>query len=437
MRQQSVFCDGVSRRSFLRAGALGIGGLTLGDLLRAEESQGRRSHKAVIMVYTSGGISHQDTFDLKMQAPVEMRGEFQPIPSNVPGVEVCELLPRMAQVMDKVAVIRSVVGQRDEHTSYQNLTGYGMNEATRDQRPHFGSVVSQLQGPTNPVIPPFVDLFPTMQHKPYNSTGAGYLGPRFNQVRADGENLASMKLRYVEHARFQSRQQLLREFDEYRQVVEAQPVSEMQESYARAFDVLTSSRLVEAMDLDREDPGLRARYGGGSSKHLGDGAPLWNDQLLMARRLVEAGVRVVTVAYGFWDTHGGNFRHLKQHLPTFDTGIATLIEDLHQRGLSEDVAVVVWDEFGRTPKINKDAGRDHWAPVNFALLAGGGLRVGQVIGSTDKTGGYAETRPVDYRDVLATVYQHLGISLEDLIRDATDRPVRILPESARPVRELL
>ena len=169
------------------------------------------------------------------------------------------------------------------------------------------------------------------------------------------------------------------------------------ESYRRAFEVLTSSKLLVALDVEKEDPRIRAKYTLGSSKHQGDGAPLWNDQLLIARRLIEAGVRVVTVAYGFWDTHGNNFGHLKSNLPVVDAGLSALVEDIHQRGLADDVMLVVWGEFGRTPKINKDAGRDHWAPVQAALLAGGGMPAGQVIGSTDKTGGYAESRPVHYR----------------------------------------
>ena len=182
---------------------------------------------------------------------------------------------------------------------------------------------------------------------------------------------------------------------------------------------------------------MRERYGKGSSTHLGDGAPMWNDQLLIARRLVEAGVRVVTVAYGFWDTHGNNFGHMKKHLPLWDTGISALIADIHDRGLDDDVTVCVWDEFGRTPKINKNAGRDHWAPVNYALLAGGGMRVGQVIGSTEKTGGYAATRPVHYRDILSTLYHNLGINSHELIKDQSQRPFPILPTDARPIRELV
>lgn len=434
--QGRQFCDRVTRRSFLEVGSLAVGGLTLPGLLRAEQQRNKPSHKSVIMVYLSGGLSHQDSFDLKTNAPAEIRGEFNSIPTIVPGLEICELLPKMSFVMDRCTIIRSVIGQRDEHSSFQNLTGYPMREVERNLYPNFGSIVSKVQGPTNPLVPPFVDLFPTMQHKPYNSAGAGYLGNHYNQVRADGEDLASMKLRYVESAKFDSRRDLLKGLDCFRQTADRVGTSDLEESYQRAFEVLTSSRLMEAMDVEREDPKTRAKYTGGSSKHQGDGAPLWNDQLLVARRLVEAGVRVVTVAYGFWDTHGNNFGHLKSNLPVVDAGLSALIEDLHERGLADDVTLVVWGEFGRTPKINKDAGRDHWAPVQTALLSGGGMKMGQVIGSTDKTGAYADNRPVNYRDVLATIYHNLGMDPHQFIRGLADRPTPILQEDARPIREL-
>jgi hypothetical protein len=432
------FCDHVSRRSFLQIGSLTVGGLTLPRLLQAEHLAGMgQRHKAVIMVYLSGGMSHQDTFDLKPNAPAEIRGEFSLISSVVPGLDVCELLPKLAGVMDRCAVIRSVVGQRDEHTSFQNLTGYSERESRQNGYPNFGSVVSKVQGPTHPTVPPFVDLFPTMQHKPYNSTGAGYLGSQYHQVRADGEDLASMKLRYVESAQFANRQKLLQGLDGFRRMADHAGLENLDESYRRAFEVLTSSKLVDAINVEKEDPQVRARYAQGSSQHQGDGAPLWNDQLLIARRLVEAGVRVVTVGYGFWDTHGNNFGHLKGNLPVIDGGLSALVEDLYQRGLADDVSLVVWGEFGRSPKINKVAGRDHWAPVQAALLSGGGMRVGQVIGSTEKTGGYAEGRPVHYRDILATIYHNLGIDPHQFIRDINDRPVTILPEDAKPIRELV
>jgi len=431
------FCDGISRRSMMQVGGLAVGGLTLADVLASDAANPGKRHKSVIMVYLSGGMPHQDTFDLKPEAPAEVRGEFKPVATTVPGVEFCELLPRLSMVADRCAIVRSIVGQRDEHSSFQNLTGFTMGEVQRERIPNFGSIVSRIEGPTNPVTPPFVDLFPTMQHRPYNSTGAGYLGSTYNQVRADGEDLASMRLRYVEGQQFAERRSLLGQLDSFRRHVDARSLDNMDESYRRAFDVLTSSRLVDAMNVENEDATVLARYGRGSAKHLGDGAPTWNDQLLVARRLVEAGVRVVTVAYGFWDTHGNNFGHLRQHLPTFDTGISALVEDIYARGLDEDVSVVVWGEFGRTPKINANAGRDHWAPVQAALFAGGGMPVGQVIGSTDKTAAYAADRPIHYRDVLATVYHNMGIDSTLYVRDQADRPVRILPEEARPIRELM
>lgn len=431
------YCDGVTRRSFLQIGGLAAGGLCLPDLLRAEAQSGKLGHKSVIMVYLSGGLAHQDTFDLKPDAPEGVRGEFKPIATQVPGLMVGELLPKLAATADKFSLTRSIVGLRDEHSSFQTITGYGMNESQRDGRPNCGSVIAKCLGQVNPLTPAFVDLFPTMQHRPYNIPGPGYLGREFGGVRTDGEDLASMKLRYVSTGQFADRRKLRDEFDHFRRSLAGLDASGMDVAYQRAFDVLTSSRLVEALDVEREDPAVRERYGKGSAQHLGDGAPMWNDQLLIARRLVESGVRCVTVAYGFWDTHGGNFRYLKDHLPLFDTGISALIEDIHARGLDEEVLVLVWGEFGRTPTINKDAGRDHWPRVNGALFSGGGLKMGQVIGSTDKIADSAATRPVHYLDVIATAYHALGIDPHEMIRDQQERPVAVLPEAARVVAELV
>jgi hypothetical protein len=432
------YCDGLSRRSFLRIGGLAMGGLSMVDLLRAEENAGKqRRHKAVIMVYLSGGLSHHDSFDMKPAAPAEVRGEFKPIATNVPGAEICELLPKTAAMLDKFAVIRSIVGLRDEHSSFQTLTGYLMNDAKRDGRPHIGSAIARVKGSLDGVVPPFVDLFPTMQHRPYNSPGPGTLGHAYAGVRADGEDVANMKPRSLSLEQLGGRKRLLDGFDHWRASIDSLDVAQMDTAYQRAFDVLTSSKLVEAIDVEREDVKVRDRYGRGSPKHQGDGAPLWNDQLLIARRLVEAGVRCVTVAYGFWDTHGNNFGHLRQNLPQFDQGISALAEDLHQRGLDRDVTLLVWGEFGRTPKINQQAGRDHWPAVNGALFAGGGLRTGQVIGSTDKIGAYAVGRPVHFQDVLATTYHALGIDPHTFVKDMTDRPVALLPSHAQPIGELV
>ena len=433
----SCYCDGISRRSFLTIGGLALGGLSLPDLLRADERSGvGHSNKSVIMVYLSGGLAHQDTFDLKPHAPDGIRGEFKPIDTVVPGLQIGELLPKTALVMDRIALIRSIVGLRDEHSSFQNVTGYPRNLRLREGRPNFGSVISQLKGASDAVTPPFVALFPIMRHKPYNSPDAGVLGPAYGAMKADGEQLANMKLRYVTRGRLGDRRQLLDAINGYRRNATNLAASTIDSTYARAFDVLSSSKIVDALDVEREDPKLRERYGRGTSKHLGDGAPMWNDQLLAARRLIEAGVRCVTVAYGFWDTHGNNFSWLKQRLPLFDTGISALVEDIYQRGLDEDVSVVVWGEFGRTPKINKKAGRDHWARVSHALLAGGGMRVGQVIGSTDQLADSALDRPVHYQDVLATLYHNLGIRHDTAAIDVTGRRIPILPPTARPIVEL-
>jgi hypothetical protein len=430
------FCDGVTRRSFLKLGGLAMGGLHLPALLQAAPSAGHSS-KSVIMIYLSGGLAHQDSFDLKPEAPAEIRGEFQPIDSSLAGLQVCELLPQLAARMHKVALIRTIVGLRDEHTSFQNVTGYPMDVSLREGRPNFGSVIARLGAETDNIMPPFVDLFPTMQHRPYNSPGAGLLGRTFDGVKADGEDLANMRLRDIAANRFDDRRALLNCFDQFRRQVECADLTGIDAAYGRAFDVLTSSRLVEAFDLEREAPHLRDRYGRGSPQHQGDGAPMWNDQLLLARRLVESGVRCVTVAFGFWDTHGNNFQILRDRFPLFDQGISALVDDLYERGLDQDVSVVVWGEFGRTPLINKDAGRDHWPRVSSALLFGGGMRVGQVIGSTDKIAAAAVERPVHYQDVLATLYQRMGIDPHAVVRDLSDRPVPILPDTARPIAELI
>lgn len=430
------FCDGQTRRSFLRIGGLAIGGLALPDLLRAEGARGSSSDRAVIMVYLSGGLSHQDTFDLKPNAPAEVRGEFKPIASKVPGFDVCELLPKLAACADKYAVVRSLIGQKDEHSSFQSTTGITMTLAQQQGRPHFGSVISQRLGPRDPVVPPFIDLFPVMQHRPYNSPGPGFLGVSHAAAKLSGDDLELMTKPPVAGDRFSRRRDLLGQFDTLRASLDTTPLDRMDGFYRRAFDVLTSDKVANALDVSKEDPRLRDRYGIGSSKHLGDGAPMWNDQLLQARRLVEAGARCVTVAYGFWDTHGNNFNHLKKHLPLYDQGISALIEDLYARGLDDRVTLVVWGEFGRTPKINKDAGRDHWAPVNHALLAGGGMPVGQVIGSTDRLGAYAVGRPIHYVDVLATIYRNLGIDPHGFVPDQGGRPNPILPPTSSPIREL-
>jgi hypothetical protein len=430
------YCDGVSRRSFLKVGALAMGGLSLPSILRAEQQSGSRSHKAVIMVYLSGGLSHHDTFDLKPDAPDEIRGEFRPIATNVNGIQISEHLPRLGRMMDKLAVVRSIVGLRDEHSSFHTVAGFPMDITRRENKPNACSVISRVLGRTDPVIPAYVDLFPTMQHRPYNIPGPGFIGPAHAGAKVENDQINLMRLADLSQQDLQSRRQLLDSVEQMRRMLDAGALDRMDISYRQAFEVLTSNRLVDALDLTKEARATREMYGFGSSRHQGDGAPLWNDQLLVARRLVEAGVRCVTVAYGFWDTHGGNFRHLRSNLPVFDRGISALIEDIHQRGLDRDVSVIVWGEFGRTPRINRDAGRDHWAPVGHALMAGGGMPTGQMLGGTDRIGAYPTQNPIHFRNILATIYHNMGIDPHTIVRDVFDRPATILPEDARPVREL-
>jgi hypothetical protein len=433
------FCDGISRRNFLKIGALGLGGLTFPQLLQAEAQSGiRRSHKAIIMIYLPGGPPHQDMFDLKMDAPSEIRGEFKPMPSNVPGIEICEHLPRMAKMMDKLVPIRSVVGAVDEHTDFQCMTGYTSRNQPPGGWPSFGSVVSRLQGSVRPSVPPFIGLEPKMQHKPYNAATPGFLGVAHRSFHPEGNGKSDMVLNDITLERLADRRALLASFDNLRRDVDTSGFMEGMDAFnEQAFGMLTSSKLLEALDVEKENPQVRERYGKGDPKPHGDAAPMLTEQFLMARRLVEAGARCVTVAFGFWDYHGNNFTNAKKDLPLLDHGVTALVEDLHQRGLDKDVSVIVWGEFGRTPVINKDAGRDHWPKVSCALLACGGMKTGQIIGATDRTGSEPTERPVHFQEVFATLYHNLGIDVNKAtVTDLAGRP-HYLVDGYQPMKELV
>ncbi len=423
---QRGFCDGLSRRSFLQIGGLALGGLTLPDLLRAEATpaSSAKPQKSVIMVFLAGGPPHQDMYDLKADAPSEIRGEFRPISTNVPGIQICEHLPRMARMMDKLIPIRSMVGAKDRHESFQIMTGRLNEKHPPGGWPEIGSVVSKLQGAMQPGMPPFVGLSPKMQHRPYNSGKPGCLGPAYAPFQPHGEGHADLVLQGITLQQLQDRQRLLSSLDNLRRTADTQAAMEGLDAYQRqAFGMLTSSKLAEALDLSQESPRLRERYGEGTKKIQGDAAPRMNEQFLIARRLVEAGVRCVTLTYSFWDWHGSNFRHGKENLPDLDQATTALVQDLHDRGLDQDVTVVIWGEFGRTPRINEQAGRDHWPRVSSALLACGGMRTGQVIGSTDRLGGEAADRPVHFQEVHATLYRNLGIDPHvATYRDLAGRP---------------
>jgi hypothetical protein len=437
----------VPRRTFLQVGGLALGGLVLPQLLRAEEQLGvRTGHKSVIMIFLSGGPPHQDMVDLKPDAPADIRGEFNPIRTNVPGLDVCEHLPRLSQMMDRFAVIRSLVGSEGQHSAFQCVTGRTQQNQPGGGWPSFGSVVAKVQGEVVESVPPFVGLSPKMKTATWANPGQpGFLGRAHAPITPNADGMANTVLRGMTVEQFDDRKALMRKFDTLRRDLDATGALEgADESTRRALNILTSTKIADALDLEKEDPRLRDRYGRGSPEPAGygDAGPLLNDYFLAARRLVEAGARVVTLAYGRWDwhgkPHGTTFENARHHMPMLDRGLSTLVEDLHQRGLDEDVSVVVWGEFGRTPKINKEAGRDHWPQVACALLAGGGMRTGQVIGSTNRLGETAKDRPVHFQEVFATLYHNLGIDLTTTtVKDHTGRPHYLVDAEMKPMRELV
>ncbi len=443
---RSRFCDGVSRRDFLRIGGLGLGGASLPHLLQAEQLAGlKNSKKSVIMIYMAGAPPHQDMYDLKMNAPSEVRGEFRPIPTNVDGIEVCELLPQLAGIMDKCVPIRSLYGAPNgSHDSFMCYTGKVGSTLTMTGQPpggwpSIGSVMSDLMGTKHENIPAFVGLAPKAGHPPYGSSGKpGFLGFANGPFKPSGPGKKDLTLDALSATRLDERRGLLSSFDQFRKEADQSGMMEgLDEFHQQAFGLLTSSELAAALDLNNEDASVRERYGKGDPKNVGDGAPRNLEHFLLARRLVEAGARCVTLNFGRWDFHSSNFKGMRSHAPLFDQGLSALITDLEDRGMLDDTLVVAWGEFGRTPMINKDAGRDHWPRVGGALLAGGGLRTGQVIGATDRLGGEIADRPVHFGEVFATLYHQLGINANEVtIEDLSGRP-HFLVDGYKPMRELI
>ncbi len=437
-------CDGVTRRGFLRIGALGVGAscLTLADVLRAEARAGVTGtrQKAVINVYLDGGPSHQDMWDLKMEAPSEIRGEFKPIATNVPGIQICEVFPKLAARMDKCAIIRTIVGSTGGHDAVQCMSGWDHKSlSAMGGRPSLGAAVARVEGPVDPSVPPFVGLAAPTGHMPWSDSGTpGFLGGAYGPFKPDGPGMANLTLRDVTLDQLHERKRLMAGFDGLRRELDADGKYGAADALTdRALGVLTSSRLLDALDLSKESEKVRERYGDGKPFNFQyDGAPTVNDHLLLARRLVEAGARVVTLSYGRWDSHGKNFDLVRDHGAKLDRGLSALIDDLEARGMLDDVTVVAWGEFGRTPRINKDAGRDHWPQVSCAFLAGGGMKTGQAIGATNRLGEYAKERPVTFGEVFATLYHNLGIDPETTtINDPTGRPQHVVDGPA--IRELV
>ncbi|MCE9526832.1 MAG: DUF1501 domain-containing protein [Planctomycetales bacterium] len=416
-------CDGITRREMLRVGGLALGGLTLADVLRLRESSGSESQKrskSVIMVWLRGGPSHIDSYDMKPDAPPEIRGEFRPTATNVPGIQICDLMPRQAKMMDKLAIVRGIrSNDLGDHTPHYIITG----SPDRGKHPAFGSIVSYLKPPRADGLPPYVSL---MYDPPklYDNEGPLYTGHANRPFVPRHEGLENLTLaRGIEASRLDGRHSLLTQLDTIRRDVDSRSFAGIDEHTARALRMIASPRVREAFDLKKEGEVQRQRYG------------KYCENLLMARRLVEAGVSVVTLKLGDYDTHEKNFIDLRDQLPQFDQGVAALVEDLHNRGLNEDVAVVVWGEFGRAPRISRGDGRDHWPEAGAALLAGGGFKSGQTIGETTADGGRNKTKPYTPANILATLYRHLDIDPATAIPDYSKRPVHLL-DDREIVREL-
>jgi hypothetical protein len=415
----TTLCDGITRRELLRVGGLAVGGLTLADLLRARaDSPAVPRGKSVIMIWLRGGPSHIDSFDMKPDSPAEIRGEFKPIATKLPGVQVCEYLPMTASMMDRLAVVRGIRSiDIGDHTPHYIITGF----PDRGRRPAFGSVVSRLRPP--PGMPPYVSL---MYKAPglYDNESSTYLGPGHRPFVPKAAGLADLSpARGVSADRLHDRRALLDALDGLARDADHGGTPAGDPFRRRAFEMIAAPRVREAFDLGKEGASARERYG------------KYCENFLLARRLVEAGVSVVTLKVGDWDTHEKNFRDMREQLPQLDRGFHALVTDLHERGLADDVAVVLWGEFGRAPKISRGDGRDHWPEAGAAVLAGGGFRVGQVIGETDAHGGRSKGTPYTPGNVLSSLYRHLGIDPAVTLPDHAGRPMHVLDER-EPVREL-
>jgi hypothetical protein len=454
-------CDGLRRRDFLHLG-LAAGALTLADLLRLRAEAKAASPppdaapKAVILVCLNGGPSHLDMYDLKPHAPAEIRGEFRPIQTNVSGIEISELMPLQAKIADKLAIVRSMQWPLDDgHHLHLVFSGFPKSAG----RPAFGSIVSRAlgeRGRASP-LPPYVSMaqFPPhpvlaghenptyvgAAHQPFVPYEAGdlvntrinYTGPGAGEV----QNLVPAA--GITHDRLANRAALLGTLDKLRSELDARGEMAGRDAFTlQALDMIASSRVREAFDLSREPAAALERYGGDIEyKYDPDRRRCWEgSKFLLARRLVEAGVPVVTLAVGVWDTHSDHFTYQRDNLPLLDRSLYALITDLHERGLDRDVAVVVCGEMGRTPRVNKTAGRDHWPAAGFALFAGGGLRMGQVVGATDARGERPQSRPYTPQNLLATLYHVLGIDPNLTFPDHTGRP-RYLLDDQEPIGELV
>lgn len=455
---RNTLCSGpLRRREFLRVGTLALGGIGLSDVLRGRAQAGTGSQPtSVILFWMWGGPSQLETYDMKPQAPVEYRGPLRPIPTNVPGIEICEYMPLQAQMADKFSIIRSLHHEMSSHNdgSIEVLTGKTPRIAdptstAKSEHPDFGMIASLLRKGRPDGMPQYVGL----QKAPF-MTMPNYLGvahKAFETGDPSKPEFAPPNLTLttgINNDRLQDRKSLVQQFDRFRRDVDLTHSLESIDSFrSAAFQLLTSPAVADAFDIRREDPRLRDRYG----QHR------WGQSCLLARRLAEAGVAVInidatapndTTKNFSWDDHAGAF-HLdyaqRERLPQMDQALSALVTDLHDRGLNDQVMVIACGEFGRTPKVTyaptnfsdqPGVGRDHWPQAFSAFIAGGGLRMGQVVGATTARSEYPIQDAVTPQDLLATVYRHLGIDPQMSILDFSGRPVPILP-SGKPIAQLI
>lgn len=442
-RNRVSLCDGLSRRRLIQIGSLGLFGLSLRTVLtneaRAAEEGRPVNKKSVILIWQHGGPSQLDTFDMKPDAPLEVRGPYRPIRTSLPGLEVSELCPEQAKVMDKCTVIRSFSHYDGDHwaAAHWMLTGRrGATGADRPPRqPSIGAVASHLLGPCKPGVLASVN----MNDGGFGYHGAAWLGVAHNPFRygefsygdeagrlPSGDHKSFSLTDGLTQDRLLDRVSLQKQFDTLRRRMDGHKAFDHADRVdQQALDIVLTGRTREAFDLSKEDPRLRERYGEG-----------WGEQALLARRLIEARVRFVTVNTGYWDDHGNIKRALDRKMPMHDRAVGVLIADLADRGMLDDTLVITAGEFGRTPKINGDAGRDHWPQAQSILLAGGGFRHGQVIGSTNKHAEYPTSRPVKVEDFCAILYHALGLDPHQTIQDHSGRPMHLLPSGEVP-RELI
>jgi hypothetical protein len=431
-------CEGITRRSLLRVGSLSALGMTLPGLLRAEAAQPKTSQASrdvsCILVWLQGGISHIDSFDPKPDAPSEIRGEFGVIPTRVPGIQVVEHLPRLAAQQDRYSILRSLNPKNGSHgvADAYVMSGHPFNPSLTF--PCYGSVVARERGGRDG-MPPFVQMGTSVDVR-FGGGVAGFLGDQFNpfvlpgDASSPGYTVRDVTLPSgVDRDRFNHRMRVLHAVDTWQAKMEGThgPLEAAESFYERAYELVTAPRAKRAFDINSEDPRIRDRYGRNS---LGQAC-------LMARRLVEAGVRFITVTDGGWDTHQNNFTSLSQRLlPRLDAAVAGLLEDLASRGMLETTMVVVLSDFGRTPKVNPSAGRDHWSTASVALFAGGGIRGGQAVGATNALAEQPVEAPYYTEDVSATIYARLGIPLSTTHQTPDGRPIRI-NDQGRVIRELI